>query len=61
MVKLTGPHAWAAAAAVGWPFLAMYVTERFHPPAGIISAAGGFHQSALVVFDRARPPRAQCC
>src|SRR5712671_6271581 len=35
MVKLTGPHAWAAAAAVGLAVLAMYVTGTFHPPAGI--------------------------
>jgi CBS-domain-containing membrane protein len=35
MLKLTGPHAWAAAAAVGLAILAMYVTGTFHPPAGI--------------------------
>jgi CBS-domain-containing membrane protein len=35
MLRLTGPHAWAAAAAVGVAILAMYVTGTFHPPAGI--------------------------
>jgi CBS-domain-containing membrane protein len=35
MLKLTGPQAWAAAAAVGVAMLAMYVTGTFHPPAGI--------------------------
>jgi CBS-domain-containing membrane protein len=35
VLKLTGPHAWAAAAAVGLSILAMYVTGTFHPPAGI--------------------------
>ncbi len=35
VLKLTGPQAWAAAAAVGLAVLAMYVTETFHPPAGI--------------------------
>jgi CBS-domain-containing membrane protein len=35
MLWLTGPHAWAAAVAVGLAILAMYVTGRFHPPAGI--------------------------
>jgi CBS-domain-containing membrane protein len=35
MAKLTGPHAWAAATAVGLAVLAMYVTGTFHPPAGI--------------------------
>ena len=35
MLKLTGPHAWAAAAGVGLSILAMYVTGTFHPPAGI--------------------------
>jgi CBS-domain-containing membrane protein len=35
VLKLTGPHAWAAAAAVGLAILAMYVTGTFHPPAGI--------------------------
>jgi CBS-domain-containing membrane protein len=32
---LTGPQAWAAAAAVGLAILAMYLTDTFHPPAGI--------------------------
>jgi CBS-domain-containing membrane protein len=35
MLHLTGPYAWAAAAAVGLATLAMYVTGTFHPPAGI--------------------------
>jgi CBS-domain-containing membrane protein len=35
MLRLTGPHAWAAAAAVGVAILAMYVTGTLHPPAGI--------------------------
>ena len=35
MLKLTGPHACSAAAAVGLSILAMYVTGTFHPPAGI--------------------------
>jgi len=30
-----GPHAWAAAAAVGLAVFAMYLTDTFHPPAGI--------------------------
>ncbi|MBR0696856.1 HPP family protein [Bradyrhizobium lablabi] len=32
---LTGPHSWAAALAVGLAILAMYLTDTFHPPAGI--------------------------
>src|SRR4051812_4772783 len=35
VLKLTGPHAFAAAAAVGLAILAMYVSGTFHPPAGI--------------------------
>jgi CBS-domain-containing membrane protein len=35
VLKLTGPHGWAAAVAVGLSILAMYVTGSFHPPAGI--------------------------
>ncbi len=35
VLALTGPHAWAAAAAVGLAVLAMAMTETFHPPAGI--------------------------
>jgi CBS-domain-containing membrane protein len=35
VLNLTGPHAWAAATAVGIAILAMYVTDTFHPPAGI--------------------------
>jgi CBS-domain-containing membrane protein len=35
VLGITGPQAWAAAAAVGLAVLAMYVTGTFHPPAGI--------------------------
>ena len=35
VLKLTGPQAWAAAAAVGLSILARYLTGTFHPPAGI--------------------------
>jgi len=35
VLKLTGPHAWAAATAVGLAILAMYLSGTFHPPAGI--------------------------
>jgi CBS-domain-containing membrane protein len=35
VLQLTGPHAWAAAGAVGLAILAMYVSGTFHPPAGI--------------------------
>jgi CBS-domain-containing membrane protein len=35
VLRLAGPQAWAAAAAVGLAVVAMYVTETFHPPAGI--------------------------
>src|SRR6202158_1301184 len=35
MLQLTGPQAWAAAAAVGVATVAMVVTGTFHPPAGI--------------------------
>ncbi len=35
VLLLTGPHAWAAALAVGLAILAMYLTDTFHPPAGI--------------------------
>jgi CBS-domain-containing membrane protein len=35
VLRLAGPQAWAAAAAVGLSVLAMYVTDTFHPPAGI--------------------------
>ncbi len=35
MLQLTGPHGWAAAAAVGVAIAAMVVTGTFHPPAGI--------------------------
>ena len=35
VVKLTGPSAWAAAAAVGLAVFAMVITDTMHPPAGI--------------------------
>jgi CBS-domain-containing membrane protein len=35
VLHVTGPQAWAAAAAVGLAVLAMVVTGTFHPPAGI--------------------------
>jgi CBS-domain-containing membrane protein len=35
VLRLAGPQAWAAAAAVGLAVLAMYITGTFHPPAGI--------------------------
>jgi CBS-domain-containing membrane protein len=35
VLRLAGPQAWAAAAAVGLSVLAMYITDTFHPPAGI--------------------------
>src|SRR6266852_6939821 len=35
MLQLTGPQAWAAAAAVGVAIAAMVITGTFHPPAGI--------------------------
>ena len=35
VLQVTGPHAWAAAMAVGLAVLAMYLTGTFHPPAGI--------------------------
>jgi CBS-domain-containing membrane protein len=35
VLLLAGPHAWAAALAVGLAILAMYLTDTFHPPAGI--------------------------
>jgi CBS-domain-containing membrane protein len=35
VLAVTGPHAWAAAVAVGLAILAMYLTGTFHPPAGI--------------------------
>src|ERR1700750_1852496 len=35
VLQLAGPHAWAAAAAVGLAILAMYRPDPFHPPAGI--------------------------
>jgi CBS-domain-containing membrane protein len=35
VLGVTGPHAWAAATAVGLAILLMYLTDTFHPPAGI--------------------------
>ncbi|MBC7584946.1 HPP family protein [Tardiphaga sp. vice352] len=35
VLQATGPHAWAAAMAVGLAVLAMYLSGTFHPPAGI--------------------------
>jgi len=35
VLKLFGPHAWAAALAVGLSMVAMHATRTFHPPAGI--------------------------
>ncbi len=35
VVKIFGPHAWAAAVAVGLSMIAMHFTRTFHPPAGI--------------------------
>lgn len=35
VVMLTGPSAWAAAAAVGLAVFAMVITDTMHPPAGI--------------------------
>jgi CBS-domain-containing membrane protein len=35
VLRLAGPHGWAAAAAVGLGVLAMVATGTFHPPAGI--------------------------
>ena len=35
VLRIAGPQAWAAAAAVGLAVLAMYLTGTFHPPAGI--------------------------
>jgi CBS-domain-containing membrane protein len=52
VVKLTGPHAWAAAMAVGLSILAMYLTRTFHPPAGIdplLVVVNGFGWSFLFV------------
>jgi hypothetical protein len=63
MLQLTGPHAWAAAAAVGVAIVAMVVTGTFHPPAGINPPAGGFQQPRLVISVRASVGgrRAACC
>ncbi len=36
VLHLTGPSAWAAAAAVGLAIVAMYATGTFHPPAGCV-------------------------
>jgi len=55
MVKLTGPHAWAAAAAVGLAVLGDVRHRNVPSACRDQSAAGGFNNAALVVFDRARP------
>jgi hypothetical protein len=48
MLRLTGPHAWAAAVAVGLAIIvAMYATGRFS------SAGRGFQQPSLVILVRA--------
>jgi hypothetical protein len=50
--SLTGPGAWAAAAAVGVAILAMYLTGTFHPPAGIdplLVVSNGLPWSFLLV------------
>ena len=52
MLQLTGPHGWAAAAAVGVAIAAMVVTGTFHPPAGINPLPGGFQQPSLVILVR---------
>src|SRR5882762_879888 len=47
---LAGPQAWAAALAVGLAILAMYLTDTFHPPAGInplLVVANNLHWSFL--------------
>jgi CBS-domain-containing membrane protein len=51
VLHLTGPHGWAAAAAVGLAVLAMHVTATFHPPAGInplLVVANNLHWSFLL-------------
>ena len=51
VLRLAGPHAWAAATAVGLAVLAMYVTGTFHPPAGInplLVVSGGLPWSFLL-------------
>jgi CBS-domain-containing membrane protein len=35
VLQIAGPEPWAAALAVGLAILAMYLTDTFHPPAGI--------------------------
>jgi CBS-domain-containing membrane protein len=50
VLRLAGPQAWAAAAAVGLSVLAMYATGTFHPPAGInplLVVSGGLHWTFL--------------
>jgi CBS-domain-containing membrane protein len=51
VLRLAGPQAWAAAAAVGLAVLAMYLTGTFHPPAGInplLVVSGGLPWSFLL-------------
>jgi CBS-domain-containing membrane protein len=50
VLRLAGPQAWAAAAAVGLSVVAMHLTGTFHPPAGInplLVVVGGLHWSFL--------------
>jgi CBS-domain-containing membrane protein len=52
VLRLAGPQAWAAAAAVGLAVLAMYLTGTFHPPAGInplLVVSGSLPWSFLLV------------
>jgi hypothetical protein len=53
MLRLTGPHAWAAAVAVGLAIVAMYATGTFSSAGRDQSAAGGFQQPSLVILVRA--------
>jgi CBS-domain-containing membrane protein len=51
VLQFTGPHAWAAASAVGLAILAMYVSGTFPPPAGInplLVVSNGFGWSFLL-------------
>jgi hypothetical protein len=56
VLRLAGPQAWAAAAAVGLAVLAMYLTGTFHPPAGINPLLVVSGKSSLVI-----PARAGAC
>ena len=53
VLRLAGPQAWAAAAAVGLAVLAMYLAGTFHPPAGInplLVVSGSLPWSFLVAM-----------